>query len=290
MATIRLIPSTYSLSSTYLSIDNAANMYNNVDNSTYATVKNTVFSTSAYHVYIKGFNFSDIPSDAIINSFTIKVKVKQSGVSTNTSYRPYLVNNTTTITGNCDVVTTTEQILTFTGVTADWDTIKGYGSNFGIRLTNRRSNLFRASYLYIYGAEILVDYTIPEYYNVTTSKSGTGTINPEGTKRVVEGNNFNLIITPGTRSYLSSVTDNGVDVTSSIQSYDAESYIYTVSSVAANHSIIVVFEEIQQTLYLKENGAWKAYSKAYKKVNGSWVLQTDLSSLFDTNGKYIKMN
>ena len=209
MATIRLVPSTYSLSSTYLSIDNAANMYNNTDNSTYATVKNTIFSTSAYHVYIKGFNFSDIPSDAIVNSFTVKVKVRQSGVSTNTSYRPHLVNNTTTITGDCNVVTTTEQVLTFTGVTADWDTIKGYGSNFGIGLTNRRANLFKASYLYIYGAEILVDYTMPVYH---------------------------------------------------------------------------------KTLYLKENGAWKAYSKAYKKVNGSWVLQTDLSSLFDTNGKYIKMN
>ena len=42
MATMRLIPSTYSLSSTtYLSISNASNIYANTDNTTYATVMNS---------------------------------------------------------------------------------------------------------------------------------------------------------------------------------------------------------------------------------------------------------
>ena len=42
MATIRLIPSTYAVSSTtYLSVSNASNMYHNIDNTTYATITNT---------------------------------------------------------------------------------------------------------------------------------------------------------------------------------------------------------------------------------------------------------
>ena len=39
---------------------------------------------------------------------------------------------------------------------------------------------------------------------------------------------------------------------------------------------------------LKTSGAWSSVSKVYKKVNGSWVEQTDLASLFDTNTKYVK--
>ena len=74
MATIRLIPSTYSLSKTeYLSVSNASNMYNNTDSTTYATVTNSKSKTSSYYIYLKGFNFNDIPSNATINSFTVKL-------------------------------------------------------------------------------------------------------------------------------------------------------------------------------------------------------------------------
>ena len=73
MATIRLIPSTYSLSNTsYLNISNASNMYTNTDSTTYATVNHTRTSTTSYYIYVKGFNFDDIPADAIINSATVK--------------------------------------------------------------------------------------------------------------------------------------------------------------------------------------------------------------------------
>lgn len=43
-----------------------------------------------------------------------------------------------------------------------------------------------------------------------------------------------------------------------------------------------------EQLMLKQNGAWGAVSKVYKKVNGLWVEQSDLASLFDTNTNYIK--
>lgn len=43
-----------------------------------------------------------------------------------------------------------------------------------------------------------------------------------------------------------------------------------------------------EQLMLKQNGTWGAVSKVYKKVNGLWVEQSDLASLFDTNTNYIK--
>ena len=39
-------------------------------------------------VFINGFNFDDIPSDAVINSFTIKLKAYESGLSTSYTYAP----------------------------------------------------------------------------------------------------------------------------------------------------------------------------------------------------------
>lgn len=161
MATIRLIPSTYYLSSTsYLSVSNATNMYNNTDNTSYATVTNSRASTTSYYIYLRGFNFSSIPEGAIINSFTVKLKARESGVSTSTSYKPQLAKGTNTKNGSCDVITTTATTHTFTGITADWEDIVGYGSDFGIRINCRRASRYTTSYMYIYGAEIEVDYTI----------------------------------------------------------------------------------------------------------------------------------
>lgn len=134
-------------------------MYDNTDNDSYATITHTRSSNTSYYLYLRGFDFSQIPNDANIESFTIRFKARESGLSTSTTYRPYLINNTTTITGTADVTTTTTAITTFTGVTDTWATIKGYGNNFGIRFTLRRSASGTTGYLYVYGAELEVVYS-----------------------------------------------------------------------------------------------------------------------------------
>ena len=56
MATIRLVPSTYAVSSTnYLSVSNSSNMYTNTDSTNYATITNTNASTSSRYLYLRGF-------------------------------------------------------------------------------------------------------------------------------------------------------------------------------------------------------------------------------------------
>lgn len=185
MATIRLVPSTYYLSSSsYLSVSSAANMYENTDSTTYATVTNSRTSTTSYYIYLRGFNFSSVPEGAIVNSFTIKLKARESGVSTSTSYKPYLANDTSAINGSCDVITTTAATYTFTGISADWKTIVSYGTNFGIRINCRRASRNTTSYMYIYGAEILVDYTLPVYHTITVN--GNNVI-PSGANSILEG-------------------------------------------------------------------------------------------------------
>lgn len=226
MATIRLIPSTYYLSSSsYLSVSNAANMYSNTDDSNYATVTNSRTSTTSYYIYVRGFNFDDIPSAAVVTDFTIKLKARQSGVSTSTSYKPYLANGTSAINGTCDVITTTVDTYTFTGLSADWEDIKGYGENFGIRINCRRASRNTTGYMYIYGAEIEVTYTVPDPRTITSTLSGDGTISPSGAITSYDGEEYELTITPTTKTDTVTATQDGVDITSQLVAHGAGSTI-----------------------------------------------------------------
>ena len=229
MATIRLIPSTYYLSSTsYLSVSNASNMYNNTDNTTYATVYNSRTSTTSYYIYLRGFNFDDIPSAAVVSDFTVKLKAYESGVSTSSSYQPYLANGTSAINGSCSPITTTVSVEEFSGITADWDTIKGYGDNFGIRINCRRASRNTAGYVYIYGAEIEVTYTVPDPRTITTTLSGDGTINPSGSNTYYDGDEVELVISPTNKSDTVTVTRDGTDITSELVAHGAGSDISAV--------------------------------------------------------------
>ena len=230
MATIRLIPSTYSLSNTsYLKISNASNMYTNTDSTTYATVNHTRSRTTSYYIYVRGFNFNDIPADAIINSAIVKVKAK---VTSAGSYAPRLYNNTTSLnqnlSGNIGTTATTSTI----DITSNWETYKGYGSNFGIRLQLNRSNSGTASSMNIYGAEILVDYTVPVYHTISTSITGGVLRNPTTASTTVrDGANYEITFNGNPGYTLSSMTVNGVEVTPTIKSAPAPTLpTYTVST------------------------------------------------------------
>lgn len=214
MATVRLVASTYSVSNNAVTVSDPSNMYTNTDSDTYATATHTSASTSSYYVYLKGFNFGAIPTGAEVTSFTVKLKARETGVSTSSNYRPRLVNNTTTITGSSSTIGTTASVITFTNVTATWATISGYGANFGIRINTRRSNSNTQSYAYIYGAEIEVTYA--EQRTVTSTLTGSGTIDPSGAVTVKDGETYTLTITPTNASDTVTATKDGTDITSSL--------------------------------------------------------------------------
>ena len=169
MPTIKLVASTYSVSNSTVTVSNAANMYTNVSSTNYATITHTTAGTTSYYCYIKGFNFSDVPDDAVVSDITIRIRGYESGLSTSTSYAPRLYNNTSTISGASAAssnfgASASTITIPYTGT---WDTLKGYGANLGIRVTIRRSNRNTQGYLYIYGAEIEVTYSIPTPVSVT---------------------------------------------------------------------------------------------------------------------------
>lgn len=213
MATIRLIPSTvYNAAGTsYLTVADSDKMLTNTDSTTYGTVTNTYASTSSRYVYLRGFNFGSVPSNAQVNSFTIKLKASETGASTSTSYRPRICDNTTTLTGSSSTIGTTANVITFTSVTASWDTIKGYGADFGIRINARRANSNSQSVINVYGAEIEVDYSLP--YTITSTLTGNGTINPSGATSMFGGETYTLTISPTNASDTVTAAKNGSPVT-----------------------------------------------------------------------------
>ncbi len=161
MATATLIPSSYYVSSAYLSLSDENNMYTNVSSTTYATLTNTYASTSYFYFYLRGFNIGTIPADAVVSSFTVKLKGRASGAYNSAMY---LCNGTTTIANatatqipNSSSATT----RTFANGSLTWANIASYGSNFGIRINCRRNSRYTQPYYYIYGAEIDVTYEVP---------------------------------------------------------------------------------------------------------------------------------
>lgn len=220
MATIKLTPSSYYLSnSSYLSVSNASNMYTDTSSTTHATITNSRTSTSSYYAYIRGFNFDDIPSNAIVSSFTVRVKCNYSG---GYSQAMYLYNGTSTSMGSSDSISSTVTTHTFS-TSYTWGQIAAAGSDFGIRINCRRSSRNTTAYIYVYGAEIEVEYTIPTPRTLNVSLSGDGTVSPSGTSTVYDGNEVEITITPSDTSDTVTVTNNGTDVTSQLVAHGAES-------------------------------------------------------------------
>lgn len=224
MPTVKLTPSAYTRSSTNrVTVTNPENMYYDTSHTAnYCSIRGRNSSSNGpYYAFIHGFNFSAIPSNAIVSSFAIKIKCYRSSyLATGTSYRLRLastpasgsaISNTTL---GSDITTTSGgTVYTFPNGSLDWDTLSGYGSNFSIEVP-LMSTSNQYPYLYVYGAEIEVTYTTPVYHDVTASSSVSGVTITPTTQTVLEGDDIVLSIASNGSAF--TITDNGTDVTNQI--------------------------------------------------------------------------
>ena len=208
MPTVTLTPSTYYLSSTsYLSVADASNMYANCDSTTYATVTNSRTSTTSYYLYVRGFDLSVVPSDAIVTSFSVRVKASHSG---GYAQALYLYDGTSTSYGSSSTTLSTTATTHTINVTHDWADLVAAGSDLGIRINCRRASRNTTAYVYVYGAEIEVTYTLPVYHSITVTNPTSATVAVSDTSPL-EGSDVTVVAS--TLSGIT-VTDNGTDVTS----------------------------------------------------------------------------
>lgn len=170
MPTARLTASSYSTSSSsYATVySGESNLYENTSNTSgYASLRGrNRNSTTAYYIFIKGFNFGSIPSNATITSFSVKIKCyRNSYQRTGDSYSPKLassnnINNVIADTTLSSDITTTSGGTVYTIPTGNltWSQLSGYGSNFSVVIPLSSTSSSRP-YVYVYGVEIEVDYT-----------------------------------------------------------------------------------------------------------------------------------
>ena len=244
MATIRLIPSTSAVSNaSYVSEADASNMYTNTDSTTHGTFTHNRASTNnTYYGYLRGFNFGAVPDSATVTAFTVKIKASATGhtTSTSSSYYMSLINNTTQIgsTSASGRLSTTVTTFTFANGSLDWDTIKGYGADFGIRIPLRRASSNTADVVSVYGAEIEVTYTVPNPRTITTSLTGDGTIVPSGSTTSYDGNEFELTITPTDVYNEVTATKNGVDITNDLVIHYVPGQTSTDNRVLGTYALV----------------------------------------------------
>lgn len=134
------------------------------------------------------------------------------------------------------------------------------------------------------------------YYFVNSSGTGARLF-PSGQMVQLPGDTYRLTVIPDDYSYDITVTDNNVDVTSSVQKKEEEitkegvtttvvNYIYTLNNIAATHNIVVACFG-SGGVYVKVSDSWVMVSKIYKKQNNAWVEQSDISNIFETGKIYI---
>lgn len=201
-----ILASSYDYNSSQFYVRDPSNSYTDISSTTRTEISSYNYNTNPYYVYMRGFNFSGvIPSGMVALSTSVSINLDfYQGLESSSDYYPMLCNGATVIS---DTPTKNGNIYTFADI--DWDTISGYGSNFGIRLCLKKSYAYASTSLYIYGAQIDIEY-------------GEA---PSG----------------------------------------------------------------QDTMFIKLGGAWIQASAVYKKVNGSWVNQSDLTTVFEDGINY-KLN
>lgn len=141
-----------------------------------------------------------------------------------------------------------------------------------------------------------------QMYAGSTAKGSATTVVSAGGTDVVK-TTFNLTVGSWTASEIASArfyltaTNNAGSTQRHIYVYgvsfnvtyesDGVIYVYTLTNVQANHTIVVT-AAASQKMYIKINGTWTQAIKIYKKINNVWVEQSDLTQVFDSGTNYIK--
>jgi len=140
-----------------VTIENESNMYTGVDSDTYASVTNSTNYSDG--LFLGGFDFSSIPTQAIVSSFSIKICLAcpGSGIQSNGNQWLYNRKNIITTTNRSIIyVYSTPMVSTIDATPLTFEDLRSYGDDFNISVRTI-SGTTR-----VYGAEIDVEYDLPK--------------------------------------------------------------------------------------------------------------------------------
>lgn len=132
------------------------------------------------------------------------------------------------------------------------------------------------------------------FYRLNSSTSAdTLNLAPSGDWVCLPDETYKLVMIPQNASQSVTVLDNNVDVTQFVERYETTddgvtdvNYVYRIFNVNADHNIVVSLANTSVTAYHKVNGSYEQVTAIYKKINGAWVEQTDLTTVFEDGKVY----
>lgn len=244
--TLELVPSGYdSTHSSYSSISSSypiTNAYDGSSTTNYAYI--TCRTGSQVSSYISLTFDVDIPDGATINSVVCLAKTRVSSTNYIASAVLQLYAGSTAKGSTTDFRSTTAIARSVSGG-AVW-TLSDI-RNVEIRATATRgtSNTSRAAYIYFYGADLTITYTIDSLaYEVTASSTVSGITVSPASQDIISGENATILITGNVEGIIA--TDNGIDVTSSL----AQGQMSTVKKLA----------ESQDNNYIQSGESYAEYA------------------------------
>lgn len=137
-----------------------------------------------------------------------------------------------------------------------------------------------------------------EYYFITSQTDSNAQLYPYGQTVILPSDEYRLTIVPENQNEIVTLTDNGVDVSSQLQTVNVETekdgqtiiiknYIYRLTNVQAAHILYLRTTKPIIPLKIKMNGSWIT-ATYFGKVGNAWV-QLSLEDIYSHNGvKWIK--
>lgn len=215
--------------------------------SPYSSSNNMYASNGSTGYAAYSFNFSDIPSNAVINSIEVKCYGHRESSTISSTYvsQCILYQGNTAISNEVDFPSTSNSMITVTPTTLptrsqlDNVTLRHYvgyygglvlGISFNVTYTIPSASADPEYYTYTYTVDgnATIEVTIgpavyippeedPEetYYSLTISSINATTNPASGTTRIIEGSNQTITISP-TDPQLTLALDNGIDITNQL--------------------------------------------------------------------------
>lgn len=256
------------------------NGYTDSSSTTYATINDTRGANASTYVYFK-FDTSSIPNGSTITSVACKAKCVMNGNSNATPTKQMRMYSGTTAKGSAFTGLGTSTAVRTLSV-GTWTLQELRDARIWVNAVRGTSNTTTNYYIRFYGATLTVKYSYDEVFYDVSCSSNSPSISFSGDGEHSSGDNVTVTITGDLTGAI--VTDNGVDVTSSL-SGSGTTHTYTISGIAADHAIVVTVPSTGQEIFVKQNGSWVAVDTVYVKQNGTWKEVETLS--IKQNGSWV---
>lgn len=209
--------------------------YNSISNtSSYARLQLSASSTSTDCYVYYTFSVSDIPSNATITNVSCVARIYRNSRVTASTAAIQLYNGTTAKGEETNSFGTSASNVTISN-TGSW-TVSEL-NDIRLRIKGRRTNTNNSSYIYFYGANLSITYSIQgtEYEVVSTlATDAVDSIDPAGQAWVFGGDSYVLSIFADSSNGIE-VTDNGVEVTDQLVLVHAQGNSSTYTCIPSSY-------------------------------------------------------